>query len=271
MNAFLIKKSTGEFEEFSKEKLKYSLIISGATADQANAILKQISPYIAKGISTKKIYRLAFRQLKKVDKKLASNYSLTKSIHELGPEGFHFEKFICEIFRAKGYEAKTNVRLDGKCVSHEIDVMASKPKYNVGCECKFHNRVGIKNDLKTTLYVKARYDDLMANPQNNLKEFWLISNTKFSKDAIQYANCAGLRLLGPNYPRSHALADLALKYKIFPITCISSLKKSEAKLLLNNGIILTKDLINKKNLLKKFGIEKIEEVIDEILNLGGSS
>jgi Holliday junction resolvase-like predicted endonuclease len=56
----------------------------------------------------------------------------------LGPAGFFFEKYIAKLFQSEGYETLTNLLLQGKCVSHEVDVVVRKNNYLTMIECKFH-------------------------------------------------------------------------------------------------------------------------------------
>lgn len=264
-----IKKSSGEFEEFNKQKLYKSLIFAGASENQAKRIVEIVRKRIHEGTSTRKVFAHAFRLLKKESKILASQYSFSKSIHELGPDGFLFEKYICSLFSAMGYRASTNHYINGKCVKHEVDIIATKNNQKIFCECKFHNHPAYKNDLKTALYVQARHVDIMENSDNDLDEFWLISNTKFSNDAIDYSKCTGLKLLGPNYPQKHALGDLAKKYHVHPITCLTSLKKKYAKLLLKRDFIIASEILKDLKILDQLSVPKDEQemIIDEIKNL----
>jgi hypothetical protein len=270
MNAsYFIQKKSGIEEEFSKRKLEYSLICAGATKEQASRISIQVYACCSKGNTTKKIYNEAFKRLKKECKILASQYSMIKAIGELGPDGFNFEKFITTVFRGLGYEASSNHIKHGKCVKHEIDVIAKKGKQVVYSECKFHNSPSTKNDLKVALYVNARFLDLASNPKNDLTEFWLISNTKFSKDAIQYSECVGLNLLGPNYPARNALADMAKQTRVYPVTALTTLKKAQARLLLKNGVVLIYEIQNKPEVLENIGLDSdtIKNVLVEIEGL----
>lgn len=267
MNAALnILKRSGKSEEFNKQKLEYSLICAGATRDQAKRISHQVYGCCSEGVTSKKIFNQAFRLLKKESKIIAAQYSMPKAIHELGPDGYNFEQFIAAMFRAQGFDVSTNNIIKGKCVKHEIDVIAKKTNTNIYCECKFHNRPTTKNDLKTALYVHSRYLDLKSNPDCDVTEFWLISNTKFSKDAIDYSECVGLKLLGPNFPGHNALADMAKKTHIHPVTALTSLKKSQAKQLLKEGVVLTYQLRQSPEIVKKLGLdeEKYHQLMAEV-------
>lgn len=269
MKRIEVEKSSGEIESFNEHKLLQSLIFAGATPKQAHKIVKIVKEKAQNGISTRKVFAQAFRLLKKESKVLASHYSLSKSIHELGPDGFLFEKFISALFKAMGFETSTNNYVSGKCVKHEVDIIAKKANECIYCECKFHNHPSFKNDLKTALYVQARFQDLKSNSANNLSSFWLISNTKFSSDAIDFAKCSGLTLLGPNYPHKKALGDLAKQYHVQPITCLTTLKKSDAKKLLKKEVLLIKQLLKNPNHLDdlKLNDDQKVRIIKEIKNL----
>ena len=266
MNAFNILKKSGKSEEFNRQKLEYSLVCAGATRELSKRITSEVYSCCSEGTSTRKIFNHAFRLLKKESKTIAAQYSMPKAIHELGPDGYNFEKFIAAIFKSQGYSVTSNKIIKGRCVKHELDVIAKKQGKNIYCECKFHNKAGTKNDLKTALYVHSRYLDLKENPECDITEFWLISNTKFSKDAIEYAKCVGLHLLGPNYPCHNALADLAKKTHIHPITALTSLKKTHARQLLKKGIVLTFEIAKNQETLDSLSLsdEQKHNIIAEV-------
>ena len=89
------------------------------------------------GISTRKIYLLAFNLLKKESYKIAGRYRLKNAIMELGPTGFPFEIFVGRIFEAMGYEGETGVIVQGRCVQHEVDVIARKAESWAACRLFF--------------------------------------------------------------------------------------------------------------------------------------
>src|SRR3990167_6783794 len=107
-------------------------------------------------------------------------------------------------------------------------------------ELKFHNQIGEKSDLKVALYVKARFDDLSAQyfdygRRRQLDEGWLITNTKFSSNAIRYGLCAKVAMIGWSYPAKGNLQDLIEDAHLHPITCLTSLTITEKQNLLQNG------------------------------------
>lgn len=265
-------KSTGERERFSMEKLRRSLTRSGADKETIEKIVAHILPELHDGMKTSQIYKHAYSILKKNKYPAAVRYSLRKAVMELGPSGFPFEKFVAEVLRGKGFTAQTGVILPGFCVSHEVDILMEKGNRHIFAECKFHNQQGIKTDVKVALYVHARFLDLEKG--HDLKEVnapkihegWLITNTKLTLDAIQYALCAGLNIIGWDYPEKGNLQDLILETGVHPLTFLSTLSQGDKNSLLEQGIVMCRDLKNNPTHLKSIGFsdEQIKDVVNEV-------
>lgn len=255
-----IKKSSGDYEPFSERKLQRSILRTGISPKSSRVISKEVARKIHPGSSTKEIYRHTVKLIKKKSSLAAIHYSLKKSLLDLGPAGYEFEKLIAKYFEALGFTTSTDVVLQGKFVSHEVDVIATKNQESYFTECKFHNS-GRKNDIKTALYVKSRWDDLKSGPDGRyLSGYFLASNTAFTKDAITYSKGVGLNLLGINAPEDEGLLDKIKIYKLYPITSLIRLKKQYKSILLNKQIILCSELLHQESFLLKLGMSK-EEVI----------
>ena len=266
----LVEKENGELEVFNAEKLRQSLLRSNTSIISADSIVKKIEEKLTPEISTHEIYREAFELLKRTEKASALRYSIRRSLIGLGPSGFPFEKFMKKVFEKKGYQAETGVTLDGKCVEHEIDVVALSPKNELFLtEVKFHNELYLKSDTKVTLYIKARFDDLKDLEFNlfgqKLKpsRMLLVTNTKFTDNAVKYAECAGLDLISWDYPQKGNLHSLAYETDTYPITILESLSHTEKIHLISEGIITCDDLISSKQ-LHQFSPEIVSEITAEV-------
>ena len=265
-----IVKANGRSEEFSDKKLVDSLTRAGASQDVCDKISRHITGEIKDGMTTSAIYKHAFDLLHKFESPVVARYSLKRAIAELGPSGFPFEKFVAEIFKAKGFETLTDQIVNGACVDHEMDVVAWNENRLVMAEAKFHNELGLKSDLKVALYVKARFEDLMGQEFNygkkrKLDEGLLITNTNFTEKAIQYSKCAGVRLIGWNYPDVGNLHDMIEDVGLHPITCIPSLSTVEKKLLMEKGVILCRNIREGGEALASVGLkpEVLSKAIEE--------
>ncbi len=271
-----IVKANGEKEVFDVNKLKDSLQRAGVSPELIKEISKKIESELVDGMKTKDIYKKAFDMLVKEEKLPAAKYSVRRAILDLGPHGFPFEDFVGEIYRSKGFFVEVGKTVNGFCVMHEVDVVAQDKKELIMAELKFHNNVGIKSDLKTALYVKARFDDLekggffrgIAEDKKQIR--MLMTNTKFSSRAIQYGTCAGLTMIGWNYPHKGNLQDLIEETGLHPLTCLTSLNKKEKQELLKQGIVLCRDLkASGGNILKTLNVpeNRMKEILIEINTL----
>ncbi len=265
----IVVKANGEKELFNANKLKYSLIKAGATEEVVEKIAAHVALELVNGMSTTEIYTHAFYLLSKEHKPVALRYSLRRSLMDLGPSGFPFEKFIGELYRRKGYTVLTDQIVQGECVEHEVDVVAFNDDKLIMCEVKFHNQHGIKSDLKVALYVKARFDDLRQTTfkyegiERKLTDGILITNTKFTTSAIKYAECQNLQVIGWNYPAKESLVSMIEESGLHPLTCLTTLKNSEKIALMNKGVVLCNSLREDPHRLKEIGIS--DTVISQVL------
>jgi len=257
---FEIVKSSGHRAKFSVEKLKNSLRRSGADDGLVEHIVNIVRDELYQGISTREIYNRAFALLKKKKSIYASKYKLKKAIYELGPTGFPFEKFVASVLYYSGYGVQTGQILQGKCVTHEVDVVAHKNGQYIVAECKFHNEEGRNCDVKVPLYIHSRYQDILNYYEREIKqaespnEGWVVTNTRFTSDALQYGNCAGLKLLSWDYPKNEGLKDRIDRLALYPITVSTLLTQREKQFLLSRDVVLCRDLINDDFYLDHLGI-----------------
>lgn len=261
---FSVIKASGEREPFSLEQYTKSLRRAGLSEIQIKNVLKNIEPYLYDGISTQKLYEKTFELIALSDAPCASRYSLKESLRRMGPTGFPFEKLIARILQIEGFEIKTDQIIPGKCVRHEIDVLGYNDEGYTIVEAKFHEKVGFKTSVKTVLYVKARFDDLSNIKKNRITNCLLITNAKFTSEAIAYGKCQKIKLIAWGYPLGRGIDDLINKYRLFPITTLISLNKEHKDRLLSSNIILCQDVIDSPEKLKNIGfdsklIEKIKE------------
>lgn len=262
----LITKMNGEQEAFDPRKLDLSLTRAGAQPNTREKIIRHIQSALYAGITTQEIYQHAFDLLREgVSHPTAARYSIKRAVLDLGPSGFPFERFMGEIFRAVGYsKVRVGVAIQGKCAPHEVDLMALHKGLRIAAEIKFHNSLGIKTDLKVALYVKARFEDL----KEQMDEGWLITNTRFTRNAIRYGRCAGVHMLGWDYPHDSGIEKLIDKAHVHPITALTTLTKKQKRNLLDGDVVLCRQVAGNRALLQHFGIrENLDTIMNEINGL----
>lgn len=266
-----ITKASGEKAPFNKEKLKQSLLRSSATNEQAEEIANEVIEMLVEGMSTRKIYKAAFRLLRNYSRPAAARYKLKQAIMELGPSGFPFEMFVAELLKYKGYQTKVGVIVQGHCVKHEIDVIAEKDEHHFMIECKFHNHQGYASDVKIPLYIQSRFLDVekqwkqLDGHAEKFHQGWVVTNTRFSEDAAQYGRCMNMNLVGWDYPKHNGLKDWIDGSGLHPVTCLTSLTQKEKQQLLDKKIVLCKTMHHNNALLQSIGVKppRLQKVMDE--------
>jgi hypothetical protein len=266
-----VTKFSGEIVNFDKDKLIHSLRKSGANEAAVFQVIHEIERELYEGIPTKKIYKLAFQLLKKFSNVHAARYNLRTAIQSLGPAGFFFEKFIAKVFECEGYQTQTNLILEGKCVSHEVDVLLKKENCVSMVECKFHGSQDAKTDVKVPMYILSRFNDLKDRDfqlfKNNysIQNCWITTNNRFTDDAVKFANCSKLSLLSWDYPKGNSLKNKIDLNQIYPVTCLTTLTMAEKDKLLVQDIITALDLIQHADWLSKIELSpsRIKNVLLE--------
>lgn len=259
-NKITIVKASGEVAQFSLAKLKKSLKRTGADDTLVSEIIEIVQGELYEGITTKEIYNRAFALLKKKKNVFASKYKLKKAIYELGPTGYPFEYFIAAVLKYSGYKVKVGEILQGECVQHEVDVLAHKNNETTVVECKFHSEQGFVCNVKVPLYINSRYNDVrnywntFNKHKTTLTQGWVVTNTRFTEDATQYGNCAGLYLLSWDYPKENSLKDIIDRLGLYPITVSTLLTKREKQFLLNRDVVLCRELIKDSFYLDHLGV-----------------
>lgn len=270
----LITKANGEREPFYPEKLYQSLVRSGADTDLAHRITGAIASSLKGGERTKDIYTRAFVELRRVERPMAARYSVKHALLELGPSGYPFEDFLAEIYRMLGYLSTTRVMAEGRCVEHELDLLARRNDERIAAEVKFHNNPGLKSDIKVALYVHARFEDIKARAQpgsvNDFTDRLLITNTKFTEQAEIFGACVGLSLISWDYPEKGNLRELIENTRVHPISCLTTLTRAHKRRLMEQGVVLCPQVPEHVRDLEALGLSgrTIEAVLTEVTHLG---
>lgn len=261
-----ITNASGEVTTFSEERLRSSLKKSGADSQTISEIIDRLGDMLYEGISSKKIHRKAFELLRKKSSHTAARYKLKQALIELGPTGLPFERVVSELLQREGYKTEVDKTVQGRCIPHEIDVIAHNNQTRFMVECKFHNKSGYKSDVKVPLYIQSRFADVEfdysdpAHPVRRYDEAWIYTNTRFTDEGIRYSQCMGLNLCSWDYPVDYALKDKMDRYHLYPVTCLTDLTVREKRELINMDVVLCMDIMDKSTALRKAGIDKYRRI-----------
>ena len=262
-------KSNGKEEAFSEGKVLMSINRAGIPQAMQQKVLNHIQSKLFEGITTSEIHNHIREFLHTSDQpSLVVKYDLKQAIKALGPTGYPFEDYVARLLEFQGYETQTRIVLRGKCVSHEIDVIAllqipNEQKKKIMVEAKFHNGLGTVTDVHVALYTQARFQDIKE--QHHFDTVMLISNTKITSDAIAYGECMGMKVIGWSYPEKNALRDWIENMSLYPITALTTLTNSEKAQLLQNNVVLCQDICKNHAVLNKLDLSSAQkkEIIDE--------
>ncbi len=263
--------SLGREENFSEHKILRSLKRAGTPREKAKQVLNYIRPRLYSGITTTEIFKILKQELDKVNPGAALRFNLKIAMRALGPDGFSFEKYIKEVFESHSYAVKINQYLPGRCLSYETDLVAEKDNIVYFGECKYRNHAGERIDLSVALKFFATFMDVsLVGFKDQIKQGkkiipLIITNTKFTSQAIKYCECQGIKLLGWNYPKNNGLERIIEEKKLYPITILPSFRQYMNLPFGNAGIMLASELINLKD-IKNFS-QRIGLPLSKIIEL----
>ena len=262
-----ITKANGQREPFDEHKLRRSIRRAHIPQQYHDQVVEKVREALYEGIPTYEIYQRVNTFFSHQYPQGACMYNLKQAVMDLGPSGYPFERYVGKLLEHQGYKTKVSTTIPGKCVTHEVDVIAEKNHEHFMIECKFHNEHGLRSDVKVALYVYARYLDVLnswiahepAFERNTKHQAWIITNTKFSSDAIQYGQCVGMKMVGWNYPEKGGLQEMIETSGLHPITSLSSLSQSQKQYLLEKDVVLAMDLERNEWLLQELHLRYEDE------------
>ena len=243
-----VTKADGSKQPFDKQKIINTCLRLQATLQQAQSIADRIEAKAYDGIPTKKILQMIFTYMKKYRPVIGYQIDLRQAIAMLRSKP-DFEIFVSKIFESLGYKTKTNLIIQGKCIEHEIDIVASKENETILVEVKHHVNHHTYSGLDTFLQLNSTLEDLKEGykeGKNNIdfKDAILVCNTKVSEHAKRYAICKGIKFIAWKYPEEKGLERIIEENKLYPITLIKDLEREEAYKLADAGIVTVKQLLD---------------------------
>lgn len=272
-----ITKTSGQVTAYDANKVRQSILRTGADQKTADAILAVVEKNLKPNIHTKDIYAIVREQLSKEKPWAAARYNLRQGIIRLGPAGFNFEKYVASILNAYGYETKTPEGYQGACIYHEVDVTAEKDGRTAFIEAKFRHDFRSQITIKDALATWSRFLDLVDGSGigqcPHFDEAWIITNARFTNQVLQYGHCKNMVMIGWNYPRERNFAQMVDISSLYPITVINDLTQPEIDVFAKNDLMLCRELIDVPlgNLQENTGLSKkrlinLQKICTEVVN-----
>ncbi len=247
MAQIMVRKGDSTLEPLDYNKITRALRRAGAKSSLAKEVIDSLESKMYDNMPTHEIYRLAFEELRKMKPGAAARFSLKSALLKLGPSGYPFETFVAALLKGRKYNTRLRQIVRGKCIQHEVDVIATRPVHKGHkatksiIECKFHNSPHFKCHIQSALYSWARFLDI-KDVNKGIDSAWLATNTKFSHDVVRYSDCVGLKLMGWSFPKHESIQVRIDENKLYPITLIHGLDRRTFSALHSAGIILVKEL-----------------------------
>jgi hypothetical protein len=243
----------------------------GTSKGEAEVIADKVAMHLYDEIPTKKILQIVNRYLRHYEPEVEIRRDLRSAICFLRSKP-DWELFVQLLMKEEGYEVERNRILRGKCVENEIDGILRRDSQTIMLEVKHHIDPHTKVSLDIPRQVWATYSDLtegfkLAYHNIDFTNTLIVSNTKFSDEGKQYADCQGIGHLSWKNPVGRGLEVLIDEHKFYPVTILKEVDRGTTATLRDNGIVALKQLFN-SNLEKisiKTGIreERIEKLLDD--------
>ena len=272
-----VTKADGTRQPFHREKVVNTCLRMHASREVAESIADKIESKAYDGIPTKKILQMIFRHMKRYQPAVGHQIDLRRAISLLRPKP-DFERFVQMLLEEHGYVVTCNQIIRGKCVEHEIDAIARKGDETYLVEIKHHFNHHTYTGLDVPRIARATLEDLtegfsLGLNSTNFTKALIVCNTKFSWHAVQYAKCRGIDHIGWKAPPEHGLERMIEERKLHPVTFLKGLDKESRERLLDNDVILLKQLmthdaseLSEKTTVRRSKLERSIERAKEILS-----
>ena len=245
-----VTKADGSRQLFDRGKIVKTCLRMGANREIADKISGEIESEIYDGVSTEWILDRIFVLLQEHRPVIKHLLDLRKGLSLMSSKP-EFELFVRALLSENGYEVAPNRILRGKCVEHEVDGIARKDGVTYFVEAKHHSNYHTRTGLDESRIARAVLEDVLEGFEIGLNNWeieraMIVTNTKFSEHAKQYGKCRNILQIGWSSPPYHGLQDMIEEKKLYPITCLKSLRKQAKEKLTSAGIVSLKQLIERE-------------------------
>jgi hypothetical protein len=212
----------------------------------AKEVAERIERTLYDGIPTSKILQIIFRTMQKYKPAVRQLYDVRKgiSLMDSKPE---FEMFIQTLLGQNGFDITPNQILRGNCVDHEVDAIAKKDGVTFFVEIKHHFGYHTLTGLDESRIARAILEDVdecfaLGKMDLKIDRAMIVTNTRYSEHAQRYGKCRNILQIGWDSPQGYNLRNMIEKEKLYPLSCLRSLKHYARARLVNCGLILIKQL-----------------------------
>ena len=241
-----VTKADGSKQPYSREKVEKTCLRMGADKHMAKEVAEKVERSLYDGIPTSKILQIIFRAMQRYKPAVRQLYDLRKgiSLMDSKPE---FELFIQSLLMQNGFDVTPNQVISGNCVEHEVDAIARKDGVTFFVEIKHHFGYHTLTGLDESRIARAILEDVAESYSHGKMDLkidraMIVTNTRYSEHAQRYGKCRDILQIGWDSPTDYNLRNMIEKQKLYPLSCLKSLKHDTRARLVNCGLILIKQL-----------------------------
>jgi hypothetical protein len=246
-----VTKADGTKQVFSREKVEKTCLRMGADSRVAYEVAEKIERRLHDGISTDQILRMIFKFMSEYKPSIRHLFDLRKGISLMDPKP-EFEMFVRILLAQNGFEVSPNLILTGKCGEHEVDAIAKKNGATFFVEAKHHISYHTLTGLDESRIARAILEDvteynLMGKTDLKIDGAIIVTNTRYSEHARRYGECRNILQIGWDSPFENNLHSMIEKNKLYPLSCLRSLKYENRIKLVNSGVVIMKQLFEEES------------------------
>jgi hypothetical protein len=241
-----IRKWDGTLEPFDRGKVIRTCHHLKLSQREAEDVADEIEKKLYEGIPSKSLMDMILEFGKIHRSQLGHIIDLREALAAMRSKP-DFEQFVALLLQDAGYKTVTNQVLYGKCVDHEVDVIAIKGSEILYVEVKHHAQFHTFTGLDTFLEVRSAFEDLKegylaGNHGYNFTRPMLVLNTKISDHARRYASCKGIAAIGWAMPQHAGIESMVHDRGMYPVTIFKGVEPSIFTKLGDMGIFTVKQL-----------------------------
>jgi Holliday junction resolvase-like predicted endonuclease len=243
-----VKKADGRMEPYSREKVIRTCLRLRLEQREAEKVADEIESRLYEGMPTRRVLQMMYEHGQREKEHLGHMTDLREAIALMRPKP-DFEQFVAIMMESEGYKVATNKVLNGACVDHEIDVIASSQQEVLYIEVKHHSQFHTFTGLDNFLEINSSFEDLMQGylahrHKYNFTKPMLVVNTKISDHARRYAACRGIGVIAWSVPDRNGLEHRIHHRRLYPVTVIKGVDKGAFERLGDVGVYTLRQLMD---------------------------
>jgi hypothetical protein len=243
----MVTKWDGRRERYDRAKVVRTLARLCVPTPLAGEIADQVERQLHDGISTTKIADLVRQELERHSALVAFRQDLRSALARM-QGGADFEAFVRLVFASQGYTVHSSRTIQGETGRHEVDGILEQEGHFTLLEIKHHRDPHHRVSFDVINTARTKWTDIQEHRRKAFRQpgfdgFLVVTNARFTENAVQHAEESGIQLVGWNVPSGRGLEQLIEEKQVYPITTIGELVDAERDAITGEGILTLQQLL----------------------------